>query len=79
MMFSDTYSSKPLFPYALGCCMVFPKGFEKNRDIGKGSLIVEEEYVIYFKENTPENIKLRFIKDYAEHYKKQKDSGVYCD
>lgn len=76
-MFKENYNSKPLFPYAIDYCMVFPKGLEKKHKVGAGSLVVEKDYLIYFKPNTPEDIKSRFIKDYAEYYKKQKTEGVY--
>lgn len=70
------YRTEPLFPYATGYYMVFPKGLE-NRGVGEGSIVVEDEYVIYFKPDTPENIKQRLIKDYAEYYKKEKESGIF--
>lgn len=66
-MFRDNYSSKDLFPYATGYYMVLPRGLE-GRDVGGGSLVIEEDYLIYFKEGTPEDIKNRFIKDYARHH-----------
>lgn len=78
-MFEEKYNSKPLFPYAKDYCMVFPKGLEKNREVGAGSLVVEDDYLIYFKPDTPEDIKTRFIKDYAEHHKKKLESGTYTE
>ena len=54
--------AKPLFEYAAKYCMVFPKGLEKNREIGQGSLVIEDDYLIYFRPETPENIKQRFQK-----------------
>ena len=76
-MFQNNYNSEPLFQYAMNFCMVFPRGLEKNREIGSGSLIIEDDYLIYFKPDTPEDIKQRFIKDYAEYHNKQKLEGVY--
>lgn len=76
-MFENNYNSKPMFPYASGYYAIFPKGLEKNRKVGAGSLIIEEDYLIYFKPDTPEDIKQRFIKDYAEYHRKQKAEGVY--
>ena len=76
-MFNNSYNTKPTFPYANGYYAIFPKGLEKNRKVGSGSLIIEEDYLIYFKPDTPENIKQRFVKDYAEYHKKQKEKGVY--
>ena len=78
-MFEEKYNSTPLFPYAVNYCMVFPKGLEKNREIGAGSLVIEDDYLIYFKPNTPEDIKQRFIKDYAEYHKNKLKSDVYID
>lgn len=80
-MFSDKYSSESLFPYAEGYYGVFPIIME-GRDIGKGSLHIEKDYIIYFKENTPEDIKQRFIKDYKEYYVKKKEeqlNGIFRD
>ena len=70
------YRSEPLFPYADGYYMIFPRGLE-NREVGEGSIVVEDEYVIYFKPDTPDDIKKRLIKDYAEYYKKEKQLGVF--
>lgn len=70
------YRSKPLFPYADGYYAIFPKGLE-NRDVGNGSIVVESDYIIYFKPETPDDIKQRLIKDYAEYYKKEKESGIF--
>ena len=70
------YRTEPLFPYADGYYGIFPRGLE-NRGIGEGSIVVEEDYIIYFKPETPNNIKQRFITDYAEYHKKEKESGVF--
>lgn len=70
------YRSKPLFPYADGYYAIFPKGLE-NRDVGNGSIVVESDYIIYFKPETPDDIKQRLVKDYAEYYKKEKESGIF--
>lgn len=71
------YRTKPLFQYADGLYMILPPGIEKNRQIGEGSIVVEKDYVIFFKKETPEDVKQRLIKDYAEYHKKEKESGVY--
>lgn len=76
-MFTNQYSNELLFPYASDYCMVFPKGLEKNRKIGKGSIVIEEDYIIYFKEDTPDDVKERFIKDYADYHRKEIESGIY--
>lgn len=70
------YRTKPNFPYAEGYYAIFPRGME-NRDVGEGSIVIEDEYIIYFKKDTPDDIKKRFIKDYAEYYTKRKESGVF--
>lgn len=70
------YLSKDPFDYASDYCMVFPRGME-NRDVGEGSIVIEDEYIIYFKKGTPEDIKERFIKDYARYYAKKKESGRF--
>ena len=70
------YPSKHIFSYADDYCGVFPRSFEK-RDHGKGSIEIADEYIIYFKPETPENIKQRFIKEYAEYNRKRKESGLY--
>ena len=70
------YRKEPLFPYADGYFGIFPKSFA-NKNIGNGSIVVEDDYIVYFKPDTPEEIKQRFIKDYAEHCRKQKESGIY--
>lgn len=70
------YKSEPLFPYASGYYMVFPKGLEK-RDKGEGTIIVEKDYIIYFIPDTPNDIKQKLIKDYAEYHAKQEASGMF--
>lgn len=72
-MFSDKYPIKSLFPYAEGYYYgVLPRGVLEGRNVGKGSVHIENDYIIYFKEDTPEDIKQRFIKDYAEYHKEQR-------
>lgn len=80
-MFSDKYPIKPLFPYAERYYWIFPRGME-GREVGGGSLHIEEDYIIYFKKNTPEDIKQRFIKDYKEYHLKKKEeqlNGIFRD
>ncbi len=75
------YTSKPLFSYAQGSYMVFPKGFE-NRDVGEGSLVIEEDYIIYFKPGTSDDVKERLTKDYAKYHQielQQQKDGIYCN
>ena len=70
------YRTKPLFPYAENYYAIFPKSMKDNQ-VGKGSIVVEDVYIIYFQPNTPEDIKQRLIKDYAEYYEKQKQNGIW--
>jgi len=56
--------------------MIFPRGIE-NRKVGNGSIVVEDDYIIYFEPTTPDDIKQRLIKDYAEYHKKELESGVF--
>ena len=70
------------WPYINGYAMVFPKGFEKNSKIGAGFIVVEEDYIIYFTPETPENLKQRFVKDYAEYHAQKMEErrqGLYID
>ena len=66
-MSNSKYPGKPLFPYATGFYGIFPAGFKRN--VGKGSIHETKDYIIYFKPVTPEDIKQRLIKDYAEYFK----------
>ena len=73
---------KEKFDYARGYYMIFPPGFEKGRKIGAGSLVIEEDYTIYFKEDTPEDIKKRFVSEYAEYHSRKKEEqarGIFID
>lgn len=70
------YSSKMIFSYAAGLYAIFPRGLE-NREVGEGSIVVENDYIIYFRPETPEEIKQRVIKDYAEYHAKSKELGWY--
>lgn len=72
-MQTDFYTSNPLFSYADGYYGVFPRGIEKDHKIGKGSIVVEDDYVLYFSPETPEDIKKRLVKDYAEYHRKKKE------
>jgi len=81
-MFSDKYPIKSPFPYAEGYYGVLPRGILEDRDVGKGSAHIEKDYIIYFKENTPEDIKQRLINDYKEYYLKKKEeqlNGIFRD
>lgn len=74
--------------YINGYAMVFPKGFEKSRKIGAGSIVVEEDYTmeedytIYFTPDTPEDLKHRFVREYAEYHAQKMEErrqGIYID
>jgi len=70
------------WPYINGYAMVFPKGFEKSRKIGAGPIVVEEDYTIYFTPDTPEDLKHRFVREYAEYHAqkmKERRQGIYID
>ena len=71
------YRSESEFPYAEGYYGIFPRGAIEDRPVGAGSIVIEEDYTIYFRPDTPQDVKDRFVKDYAEAYKKRKASGVY--
>lgn len=60
-----------MFSYAADYYIILPRGLE-DRDVGRGSLVIEEDYLIYFKEGTPEEIKERLVKDYARYYAEEK-------
>ena len=70
------YRTEPLFPYAEDYYMIFPRGLE-NKNVGEGSIVIEDEYIIYFKPETPEDVKNSLVKDYAEYYAKKKSAGLY--
>lgn len=74
------YTTNDPLAYAADYCMVFPKGLPNK--VGKGSIIETDDYIIFFREDTPENIKQRFIKDYAEWFAKKRaehENGIYID
>lgn len=83
-MYSDNYSNKTnnLFSYANGYCGVFPKGLESHFKAGDASLIIEDDYIVVIKNGTPDDIKNRFLKDYAEYHRKKETeqlAGNYND
>lgn len=66
--YTDKYEGKLMFEYASDMYMVFPKEM-LGRDVGEGSLHIADDYIIFFKPGTPEDIKQKLIKEYAEYYK----------
>lgn len=56
--------------YAWEYCSVFPKGLPFRVD--KGTTIEIDDYMLFFVENTPEDIKQRIVKDYTEYFAKIK-------
>lgn len=73
------YYTKNFFPYMeSGSYMIMPAGLPDRFYPKEKSRIHEtEDYVICFKPDTPEEIKQRFIKEYAEWYKKELELGHY--
>lgn len=72
------YNPKPILPYADDYYGVLPPGLPENfypKDPKQRH--AEEDYVLCFNENVSEDMKQRIIKDYAEYYRKQKESGLY--
>lgn len=50
--------------------------------IGAGSIVVEEDYTIYFTPDTPEDLKHRFVREYAEYHAQKMEErrqGIYID
>ena len=45
--------------------------------MGEGSIVAADDYIIYFKPDTPEDIKERFAKDYVAYHEKVKAAGAY--
>lgn len=70
------YSTEPSFPYAEGYYAIFPRGLESGK-VGNGSIVIEKEYIIYFKANTPQEIKDRLAKDYANYYAQKKHQEFF--
>lgn len=67
------------FSYADGYCSVFPRGIEKRFKSGKGHIVLEDEYIVVIKDDTPEDIERRFLKEYAEFYSKTQKNNIYLD
>ena len=65
------------FEYARGYYGILPTGLPDHFYSGDGENVFAEDYVICFKPNTPEEIKQRLVKDYAEWYRKEKELGHY--
>lgn len=76
-MFGNKYPSELPFAYASEYCYgVIPKGILDDRKSGNCIVHKEEDYTIFFKENIPEDIKQRFIKDYRAYYLKKKEEQL---
>lgn len=71
------YRTEPLFPYMNSVeYMIMPSGLpERFYPEEAERKHITEHYVICFGKNVPEDIKERFIKDYADYYAKAKASG----
>ena len=68
------YEVNDRFSYARGYFAIFPKGF--NRALGDGTIHETDEYIIYFKKNTPKEIKQRVVKEYGEYYNEYTKKGI---
>lgn len=71
------YKREVLFPYAIGYYLIIPRGIEDKYSSKNGTLIKENEYAIFFKEDTPKEIIERFTKEYSEYYEKKKNEGIW--
>lgn len=70
------YTREPLFSYAEGFYMLLPSGLPKRFYKGDGEYVFTNDYVIYFKPDTPEDIKNRLIEDYSKYVANKKVSGI---
>jgi len=71
------YRTEDPFEYAKGYYGILPTGLPDRFYNGDGENVFTEDYVIYFKPNTPKKIRDRFVKEYAEFYKKELELGHY--
>ena len=72
------YRTKPLFPYVDGKYSIMPTGLPERFYPNEIERVHKtENYVICFDKDVSEEIKQRVIKEYAEHYAREKESGVY--
>ncbi len=72
------YRKEPLFPYANHCfAIMLPNLPVRFYPTEEDRIYRTEEYVICFDKNTPDEMKERVIKDYAEYYEKQKQNGIW--
>ena len=70
------YSKEHPFPYAEKYYMILPVEFARTHEKGEWDVIEQDDYSICFKPNTPDDIKERFVREYAAYYQKMKDKGV---
>ncbi len=71
------YRTEPLFPYINGYLLAILPKTMKNIDKTNCSFVECENNIVYFKIDTPEEIKTRFVKEYAEFLKSEKKLGRY--
>lgn len=70
------YRTEPLFPYADKLYSIMPAGLpDRFYPQEKDRVYKTEHYVICFSEDATEDIKERLIRDYAEYYRKENESG----
>lgn len=70
------------WPYINKYAMAFPAGLEQSFEIGNCSVAYEKDYFIVFLPDTPEELKRRFVKDYAEYHAQKMEEqrrGIYYD
>ena len=72
------YSSKLICPYASEYYMVFPAAFYDEKRVGGGSVdFFDKDNFVYFRPDTPEDIKQRVVKDLKEYYAQKREKGYY--
>lgn len=73
------YPTKPIFDYMnWGEYFIMPPGLpDRFYPTDKSKVYYTNDYVITFPVEISEEKKERFIRDYAEYYKKEKESGVF--
>jgi hypothetical protein len=58
--------------------MVFPAGFYDEKRVAGGSVdFFDEDYFVYFRPDTPDDMKQRVINDLKEYYAKEREKGYY--
>lgn len=72
------YISTPQFPYIHGHYMIMPAGLpERFYPKDRNDRYEWNEYVICFDHDISDEIRKRFIRDFKENDKKEKELGYY--